>query len=292
MFKSLKKFILSLSLFTVFLFSYFIGIFIINYNISDNISIDKKDIIIVGDSRLGASLNPKQMRSAQNICQNAEPYYLTYLKLKFLFDKNVNPDTVIIGFGHHNISNYNEYKLKDEFWTDRMFNTTYLLSKEILNIQKIEIDYLQLFLIYSRNMCLIPKSDHYKSFIGEFQERKGHHTINNYQNRIDQIFYYKDYDVSELCISYLDSIVHISVKNQITPILIATPVPDAYYELIPATVIERYDLIKARYLEEGIRVIDLTRSKYSKDYFYNADHLNTRGARRFTGEVKKILSDI
>jgi hypothetical protein len=292
MLESLKKFILTLSLFTVFLFSYFIGIFIINYNISDNISIDKKDIIIVGDSHLGASLNPKQMRSAQNICQNAEPYYLTYLKLKFLFDKNVKPDTVIIGFGHHNISNYNEYKLKDEFWTDRMFNTTYLLSKEILSIPKIEIDYLQLFLIYSRNMCLIPKSDHYKSFIGEFQGRKGRHTINNYQNRIDQIFYYKVYDVSELCISYLDSIVHISVKNQITPILVATPVPDAYYELIPATVIERYNLIKARYSEEGIQVIDLTRSKYSIDYFYNADHLNTRGARRFTGEVKKILSDI
>jgi hypothetical protein len=292
MFKSLKKFILTLSLFTVLLFSYFIVIFIINYNVNDNISIDRKDIIIVGDSHLGASLNPKQMRSAQNICQNAEPYYLTYLKLKFLFDKNVKPDTVIIGFGHHNISSYNEYKLKDKFWTDRMFNTTYLLSKEILNIQKIEIDYLQLFLIYSRKMFLIPKSDHYKSFIGEFKERKGSHAINNYQKRIDEIFYYKVYGVSELCISYLDSIVQLSVKNKITPILVGTPVPDAYYELIPAKVIERYDLIKAGYLEEGIRVIDLTRSKYSADCFYNADHLNTLGARRFTAEVEKILSDI
>ena len=292
MFKPLRKFILTLSLFTVLLFSYFIVIFIINYNISDNISIDTKDIIIVGDSHLGASLNPKQMRSAKNICQNAEPYYLTYLKLKFLFDKNVKPDTVMIGFGHHNISNYNEYKLKDKLWADKMFNATYLLSRDILNIQKIEIDYLQLFLIYSRNMCLIPKLDHYKSFVGEFKERKGHHTINNYMDRIDQIFYYKDYDLSELCISYLDSIVNISVKNQITPILVSTPVLERYYELIPETVKERYDLIKARYLENGIQVIDLTRSKYSIDYFYNADHLNTRGARRFTLEVDKILSDI
>ena len=290
--KSLKKFIITLSLFTAFLFCYFIVIFIINYNISDNISIDQKDILIVGDSGLGAALEPKQMRSAQNICQNSEPYYLTYLKLKFLFDKNINPDTVIIGFGHHNISNYNEYKLKDKLWADKMFNANYLLSKDILNIQKIEIDYLQLFLVYSRNMCLIPKLSHYKSFIGEFQGRKGHNAINNFKNRIDRVFYYKDYGVSELCISYLDSIVDISLKNKITPILVSTPVPNAYYELVPSIIKERYDLIKAIYLEEGIQVIDLTRSQYSPDYFYNEDHLNVRGARVFTTEVKSILSDI
>ena len=263
--KSLKKFIITLSLFTAFLFCYFIVIFIINYNISDNISIDQKDILIVGDSGLGAALEPKQMRSAQNICQNSEPYYLTYLKLKFLFDKNIKPDTVIIGVGHHNISNYNEYKLKDEFWSDRMFNTNYLLAKDIINIHKLEIDYFRLFLIYTRNMCLIPKSGQYKNFIGNFDGRKGSIAINNHQKRIDQIFYYKDYDVSELCISY---------------------------ELIPTIIIDKYDLIKAKYLEEGVRVIDLTRSKYSIDYFNDSDHLNMSGARKFTKEIKKILSDI
>ena len=141
-------------------------------------------------------------------------------------------------------------------------------------------------------MCLIPKSGQYKNFIGNFDGRKGSIAINNHQKRIDQIFYYKDYDVSELCISYLDSIIYISAKNQIRPILVATPVPDAYYELIPAIIKERYNLIKARYLEEGIQVIDLTRSQYSPDYFYNEDHLNVRGARIFTAEVKSILSDI
>tara|TARA_B110000908_G_C10246777_1_gene449302 strand:+ start:202 stop:1080 length:879 start_codon:yes stop_codon:yes gene_type:complete len=292
MFKSLKKFILTLTLFFLSLFSYFGVIFIVNYNINDNVSIAQKGIIIVGDSHLRASLNPRQMRSALNICQSAEPYYLTYLKLKFLFEKNVKPDTVIIGFGHHNISNFNEYKLKDEFWSDRMFNTNYLLAKDIINIHKLEIDYFRLFLIYTRNMCLIPKSGQYKNFIGNFDGRKGSNAINNHQKRIDQIFYYKDYDVSELCISYLDSIIYISAKNQIRPILVATPVSDLYYELIPTIIIDKYDLIKAKYLEEGVQVIDLTRSKYSIDYFNDSDHLNMSGARKFTKEIKKILSDI
>ena len=142
-------------------------------------------------------------------------------------------------------------------------------------------------------MCLIPKSYHYKSFIGEFQGRKGHHAINNYQNSIDRIYYYKDYGVSELCISYLDSIVNIIVKNEITPILVATPIAEAYYELIPATIIERYNLIKARYLENGVQVIDLEENaKYSIDYFYNEEHLNMRGAKRFTREIKEILLNI
>ena len=275
-----------------FLVSYFIVIYIINYNISDDILIDQKNILIVGDSSLGAALDPKQLKSAQNICQNAEPYYLTYLKLKFLFDNNIKVDTIIIGFGRHNISNFNEYKLKDKFWTDRMFNTTYLLAKGIINIQNIEIDYLRLFLIYCRNMCLIPRSDHYKKFIGKFQGRTGCKTLMNYQNSIDRVFYYKDYGISELCISYLDSIVNISIKYKSTPILVSTPVPEAYYELIPSAIVERYDLIKANYLEDGLQVIDLEiKSKYSKDYFQNEEHLNIRGARKFTSKIKEILSN-
>jgi hypothetical protein len=293
MFNSIQKFILTLSVFVILFLFYCIIIFTINYSISKEVSIAQKDVLIVGDSHLLTSLNPKQMNSALNICQSAEPYYLTYLKLKFLLEKNIKPDTVIIGFGHQNISNFNDYKLKDEFWTDRMFNANYLLANDILNISNLEINYLKLFFVYTRNMCLIPKIGHYKNFIGQFEGRNNNNNkIDNHQKRIDLIFYYKDYDVSELCISYLDSIIDISEKNQITPILLGTPVTDEYYQLIPEKIIERYALIKARYSKEGIRVIDLTRSKYSIDYFNDSDHLNFRGAKKFTEEINILLSDI
>jgi hypothetical protein len=290
MFNSIQRFILTLSVFALFSLFYFIVIFTVNYCISEKISIAQKDILIVGDSHLRSSLNPLKMNSAINICQNAEPYYLTYLKLKFLLQKNVKPDTLIIGFGHQNLSNFNDYKLKDKFWNVGIFDKYYLLTKDIVNISNIDIDYLKLFIAYSRNMCLIPRLDHYQNFIGQFEARKENKIKENYQKRIDLHYFYKDYGISDLCISYLDSIIDISEQNQITPILLGTPVTDQYYQLIPEEIIERYALIKAEYSKEGIRVIDLTRAKYSIDYFYDSDHLNFLGAKKFSEEINFLLS--
>ena len=67
------------------------------------------------------------------------------MKLRYILEKNVKLDTIILGFGNHNISNYNEYKLIDEFWKNRMFNTYYLLAKDIININDLKIDYINFF---------------------------------------------------------------------------------------------------------------------------------------------------
>ena len=145
MINAFKKFILNLISFIALLFCYFILIFFINLNAKEEVNLGQYDTLIVGDSGLGASLNPKKLYSTQNICQNSEPYYITYFKLKFLLEKNVKPDTIILGFGNHNISNYNEYKLIDKFWKNRMFNTYYLIANDIINIKNLKIDYINFF---------------------------------------------------------------------------------------------------------------------------------------------------
>ena len=55
---------------------------------------------------------------------------------------------------------------------------------------------------------------------------------------------------------------------------------------------ERYHKLKQRFIEEGIHVIDLTKSNYNSDLFYNEDHLNSDGSKIFTEEVKRILSKL
>ena len=292
MIKAFKKFILNLISFIALLFCYFILIFFINLNAKEEVNLGQYDTLIVGDSGLGASLNPQKLNSTQNICQNSEPYYITYLKLKFLQEKNVKPDTIILGFGNHNISNYNDYKLIDKFWKNRMFNTYYLIANDIINIKNLKIDYINFFLVYSRNMFLIPKSNHHKKFIGEYKELIGQSKATDYQKMINKVYFYKDYGVSELCISYLDSIVDYSKKNNITPILLSSPVPSSYYNLIPSNMKERYHKLKQRFIEEGIHVIDLTKSQYNSDFFYNEDHLNSEGSKIYTEEVKRILSKL
>ena len=292
MINAFKKFILTIISFIALLCCYCILIFVINLNAIEEVNLGQYDTLIVGDSGLGASLNPNKLNSTQNICQNSEPYFITYLKLKYIIEKNVKLDTIIIGFGNHNISNYNEYKLIDEFWKNRMFNTYYLLANDIINIKDLKIDYINFFLVYSRNMFLIPKSNHHKKFIGEYKELIGQSESTNYQKIINKVYFHKDYGVSELSISYLDSIVDYSNKNNITPILLSSPVPISYYNLIPSNVKERYHKLKQRYTEDGIHVIDLIKSQNNSDFFYNEDHLNSEGSKIFTEEVKRILSKL
>ena len=69
-----------------------------------------KTVLVLGDSHLKSGLNPKVATSCANICIGGEPYFLTHDKLKFLKERN-QLDTVIIGFGYHNVSSFQDEKL-------------------------------------------------------------------------------------------------------------------------------------------------------------------------------------
>ena len=49
---------------------------------------------------------------------------------------------------------------------------------------------------------------------------------------------------------------------------------------------ERFHKLKQRFIEDGIHVIDLTKSKYNSDLFYNEDHLNSEGSKIFRKSKK------
>ena len=291
--KELRKFIFTLALLTSIVLLYNIIICIINYSFSNNISIPKKNIVILGDSHLRNSLNPKKMHSAQNLCENGEPYYLTYLKMRFFLDNGLDPDTAIIGFGQQNIAAFNDFKLNDEYWCNSFFDRYYLLFNDILKVPDIPIKYFSLTTHFFKYMCLIPKSNHYKNFIGKFvsieNERKingkiKRSSVNNYKKIADK-HYDKYPGISEICISYLDSIIILCNKHRITPILIGSPVYSKYYNLIPKEIKKRYNIEKQKYRSQKIIVIDLTKSDYNIDNFFNADHLNKLGANNFTTEI-------
>ena len=96
---------------------------------------------------------------------------------------------------------------------------------------------------------LIPRSNHHRKFIGEYKELIGREAT-NFQKVINKVYFHKDYGVSELSISYLDSIVDYS-KNNITPILLSSPVPSSTIPI--PNMKERYhklkkDLLKKEYM--------------------------------------------
>jgi len=285
----MEKLIIQFIKFVSVLFCYFGIILFINKIIFHNseIPIGNVNTIIAGDSRLKISLNPQNFQSAENISQPGETYIVTYWKIKYLL-QNIAVDTIIVGFSHLNISAYNDIKFYDKKWTSEMFKRIYPIQR-LCSLKNIKIDYPEYFYNYFQNMCLFPKRNHFP-FIGKYSTRQGS-DITDSETAIDIHYFYnkENVGISETAITFLDSIIYLNQKHDITTILVGTPVHELYYSKIPKNVVERYNIEKMRLINKNIPVFDFTARFYENNYYFNSDHLNERGGEQFTKDLKEAM---
>ena len=118
----MEQFLRKLILFIVLPTVYFAFNASVNYLIysSQIVDVGKPNIIVIGDSHPMAAVNTNMLDNAINISRSAEPYVLTYWKLKAIL-KNHIPEILIIGFSPHNISAFNDKKFSDPDWSSEMF---------------------------------------------------------------------------------------------------------------------------------------------------------------------------
>ena len=287
----MKKFITQILQFIFILIIILLSNYFINSIIFKNQKslIRDTNILIVGDSHTQRSINPILFASAINISQAAEPYYLSYWKLKNILS-NTKIDTVILGFGRHNLSSFNDQKLSNEKWSSEMYNRMYYIEN-IKALKNIDIDYSEYFKSYIKNMCIYPKFKH-DNFIGEFigSEKK-------YNSDADKIiakhFYYGQeyFDISDNQISYLDSIINICSNKNIELILFSAPVHNDYYKLIPEKFKLFFNSEKSRIKKMSLMFIDFSNMNYPDKYFINSDHLNVIGSRETTLQLFKAIND-
>ncbi len=260
-----------------------INYLIIKYS---NPEIIKTNILITGDSHTLNGINPAKFKNAQNISQLAESYVLTYWKLKKIFTA-IKPDTVIIAFGPHNLSQLDDYRFSTDKWTDEMFIRSYMIQ-EFKYLHTIEIDFNKFYYTLFKNMCLFPKL-HHNNYIGSFVANPLNE-IGNFSNTIKRHYGdEKPYTISQTSLNYLDSIIVLCKKNKITPIFVNCPVHKNYYQAIPSKFKESYDAEKQKLSKLGILVIDMFTLPLPDAYFLDDDHLNVKGSTYFTNELIKQL---
>jgi len=285
----MKKFIYKNIIFLLSLILFFGIQATINYfiysNHRDNI---KTNVLILGDSHPQKSVNPKLFNNSLNISQYAEPYILTFWKLKNIL-KNSKIDTVMIGFAHHNISAFNDLKFQDKGWSTEMFKRIYPIQ-EFKTITSVEIDYLEFYKILWKQICLFPKLNH-TNYIGNYSN-SNYSNISNAQSAVHNHYYYegKEIGVSKIAISYLDSLINICTIRGVKPILISNPVHKTYYKKIPSINISAFEELKTELISKGVMVIDKTKENYPDSLFLDVNHLNESGANRFTKEIKEIFT--
>lgn len=282
----MKKFFKNISFFLLGLIIIIVINFSVNYLIIKNseIKIKSSGMLIIGDSHTRRSINPILLNNAQNISQNAEPYIITYWKLKSLVNK-VDPDTVLIGFAPHNISDFNDLKFSEKTWMSEMFERIYLIQ-DFKSLNNITIDYNSYYTFLFKRYCLFPRLNHIHFLGGYTNSNKS--DISNNKKTIERHFYFnnRSSNISQLSINYLDSIIDLCILNNIVPILINTPVHTSYKENIPEKIQIEFNLEKEKKKKNNITIIESNSKEYRDSLFFNSDHLNNYGSEIFT---KKLI---
>ncbi|HAB89233.1 MAG TPA: hypothetical protein DCF84_01765 [Bacteroidetes bacterium] len=250
--------------------------------------IPKSNILIAGDSHPQHSLNPKYFHDAQNISQSAEPYVLTYWKLKKIVQSSI-PDTLIIGLAPHNISQFNDLKFSKQPWASEMFSRSYPIEEFSDISDKISVDFPSYYKVLWKQTAFYPKSNHIP-YAGGYENVEGSY-ITDIADAVKRHYYLNGelLGVSDLALEYLDSIVSLAHAKDITLIMVSNPVHEQYLNKIPDRIMEKFDELIDVYSNEHL-VFDKTRSYYPDSLYLNADHLNEFGAKRFTMEFIDYLN--
>lgn len=244
-------------------------------------------LLIAGDSQVQRALRPDEFDSARNIAQDAEPYFISYWKLEKVLGQG-RIETVLLGFDHHQISDFNDRKLIDPFWSTEMFRRIYAIE-DIGSLGGIEVDRRGLLLAKVKHMGLWPRWVH-DSYLGSYRNSNGQMDLEAESVIARHYFYHGgECGISTLEISRLRAIVDLCRRKGIRIVLIAPPVNERYFDEIPENFRIRYDELKREFEGRGVEVWDYSLFPMEDSEFLNADHLNDAGARRFSRVVARLL---
>lgn len=289
----MKKFVVKTVIFLLILLLYFGVNAVINYSIYSlrPVPLVHKSVLIAGDSHTQQSLNPNLFSSAHNISLAADPYVVIYWKLQKIVE-SYRPDTLIIGFAPHNIAAFNDAKFimnREGNWASELYRRTYPIEHfhEIDSI--VPIDYLAYYKILWKQICFYPKISH-ENYIGYYYSSPITWVPSEWKKTIDNHYFSngKEQGLSDISVSYLDSIVNLCQTKHITLVLVSNPVHKNYFDHIPPEIWKTYDSLKTQYKNKAI-IIDRTQEYYPDSLHLDTDHLNERGSTRFTKEVIEDL---
>jgi hypothetical protein len=250
--------------------------------------------VVLGDSHTMTAINPQYFPKTQNIAQTAEPYIVSYLKLKELLRHN-RIDTVMLGFSFQNISSFNDKKLSDPIWSNEMFKRIYGIVSldELMKFQRVDIDYMNYLRAYINNMLIFPKRNHL-TYIGKFSKRRGTlDTVKQHpETAIRRHFFEKEENIgiSAQSIAYLDSIITLLNKKDIKLILVSTPIHKSYRKLIPNNFTLSFKSLSEQLIKRDIQVLDYSSYYMPDSCFFDYDHLNILGANEFSKVVSSQLN--
>jgi len=253
-------------------------------------------VLVVGDSHAMCDINPDLIEGCKNISLPAEPYVMTYNKLKALLPRNRGIEIVILTFSFHSLSAFNDWKFYDERWADYLLDVTYPIMS-LNDLRDLPVSYRRFFHSRLRNLFLFPRKDHHpRYFFVDFDgHAKGEPTLET-GDVAEVIARHYSYNgepagISQVAIAALDAMVHLAKACNCKLILVQTPLHRQYLVRIPEGIRRAHSRVAERIAGMGVPILDFSEYRFEDEYYMDYDHLNRSGAAIFTGMLKEALSE-
>lgn len=286
----MSNYLRKLIVFTIIPTLYFVLMGLVNFSFYSNSNPDLGGVgtLIMGDSHPQKAVDPSVLSNARNISQPAEPYVLSFWKLKKILKSN-HPDIVVLGFAPHNFSKFNDGKFSDEKWAEEMFSRSYAIADFGSLTEEISIDYKAYVKSWWRKNCFYPRKRHIE-YIGEYRN-SNMSDLSDLSETINRHYFYEGelLGFSSIASNYLDSIIKLCNTNNTDLLLVNTPVHHSYRNSIPDAHLMHFTKIVEEMKERNIKVMDFSNEVYPDSLYLNCNHLNTPGAIRFSMMLQNRL---
>lgn len=291
----------------------FIGIFILSFlflsiNFIYNKRVEKltldKNIstLICGASHLMCALDDEIIPNSTNTCLPSESYYYTYYKLKKILCNDNDLKYILLGLS---FSSYGENSDNQIYETERiryMYPKYFLILENSEKLSLLKKNLIGLFentpYIFKSAIITFYKSNEYTNypFWGYFHDNTNLSDGNIYA-AINRHYYNTDsnllQDFSDIQLEYLMKIVNLCTEKNIQLYLINTPVSNEYFSEIPEKFINHYyNIVKKLKSNKNVKILDYHDYQLPKNYYGDADHLNSNGAKIFSEIIVNEINDL
>jgi hypothetical protein len=295
----MKKFITSLLWFFLPLILVIIVISItLKKSVNDKVNCvvdEKTTTLVLGHSQTECGINDSLITGVKNFSSSAEPYFYTYQKLKKIVSVNQNIKTVLISFSNNQIDTLmNEWTYGDKYLQNFYPKYNFVMNSEDAG------------LLFKNNFTGFISSEH-KSFMENLDivlkskyailsDRKWGSYLYLKRNKIDSLnktdtikkmMAHHSENYSKINIQYLHKIVDLCKKNDIKLVLVRMPLYPTYFKTKNEILFQR---IRKEYFSD-VPFLDFHSVSFNDDEFGDYDHLNYKGAKRFSIFLDALIKE-
>lgn len=243
--------------------------------------------IVLGHSHPECAFNDSLISNFSNLAQSGESNFYTFQKVKEVLKQNKSIKTIFIEFTNNQI-----FEDSDKWiWGDKYISNRYPLYSSFMNMEDNKLllnnnykGFYNAFSISSKNKFLrIIKNDfNYTKEIGGYNYLNKHKTdslLNNTKNINGSDINLKDnFKISKFNILYLQKIINLSNNHNTRIVLIRSPLHERYSGYFNETVYQK--ILKSNF--KNVEYLDLSKFSLRNEDFWDLEHLNFRGARKFS----------